>query len=425
MASKRTSFLMKNQVLHTLLTAEGNQRVCLWTEPMWGVPYFLFMPMAAVYMAAIGLDPIQIGTITTVSLISQTVAAAFSGVLTDKLGRRLCTAIFDVFAWVIPSILWATAQGYWSFFVAAIFNGCWRVTNNSWSLLLTEDAKPDKLIHLYAISSIAGLVAGFVAPLTYLLVQEFTLISTMRGLYAFMALSMAIKSALLYRISRETSVGLQRMEETRGKSIFTSLFDSRHVLKGMLRSRRIMLTVGISTCFILIRSVNDNFWPLLLTEKLAIPEELLSLFSTVRTVVMLILSFLLVPKLDARRFLKPLSLAMGLIIAVDLTLFMLNQAVLGIIVACVVAEATALSALTPLIPTLTMQALDRLERSRMLSLATTMALLVSAPFGTVAGLLSKLDRGLPMLLNIALALLAVFIAMRLERASDRAQTAEA
>lgn len=425
MSTHKGRFLMRNPILNTLFTARGNQRVCLWTEPMWGVPYFLFMPMAAVYMAALGLDPIQIGTITTVSLISQMVAAAFAGVLTDKLGRRLCTAIFDVFAWVVPSILWATAQGYWAFFAAAIFNGCWRVTDNSWSLLLTEDADPDKLIHIYTISSIAGLLAGFVAPLTYLLVQHNGLIITMRWLYAFMALSMATKCLLLYRISQETSVGKKRLQETRGKSILSSLFESRFVLMRMLRSRRIMLTVGISTCFILIKSVNDNFWPLLVTEKLAVPEELLSIFSTVRTLVMLILYFVLVPRLDARGFRKPLSVAMGLIIVVDLVFFALGKAEIAMVIGCVVIEAMALSALTPLVPTLTMQAMDKLERARMLSLATMMALLVSAPFGTVAGWLSKLDRGLPMLLNIALALLSIFLAMKLEREADRAEMAEA
>jgi ABC-type dipeptide/oligopeptide/nickel transport system permease subunit len=51
----------------------------------------------------------------------------------------------------------------------------------------------------------------------------------------------------------------------------------------------------------------------------------------------------------------------------------------------------------------------------MLGLATMMSLLVSSPFGTIAGALAKLDRSLPMLLNIALALLSCLIAIRLDR----------
>ena len=39
------------------------------------------------------------------------------------------------------------------------------------------------------------------------------------------------------------------------------------MLGRMFANRSIMLTVAIFTCFTMIRSVNDNFWPLLITEK--------------------------------------------------------------------------------------------------------------------------------------------------------------
>lgn len=97
-------------------------------------------------------------------------------------------------------------------------------------------------------------------------------------------------------------------------------------------------------------------------------------------------------------------------------LFFLTRGIYPLIIAGVLLEAVALSALQPLISTLNMQAMDRQERARMLGLATMMSLLVSSPFGTIAGALAKMDRSLPMLLNIALALLSCFIAVRLDRA---------
>ena len=36
---------MKEQhpsILHTIRTLKGNERACLWTEPLWGIPYSLF-----------------------------------------------------------------------------------------------------------------------------------------------------------------------------------------------------------------------------------------------------------------------------------------------------------------------------------------------------------------------------------------------
>ncbi len=108
--------------MRTLVTLKGNERACLWTEPLWGIPYNLYLPFASVYMAALGLNPVEIGTVSTVFFASQMVWALLSGPLTDKLGRRLCTVIFDILSWSVPSLLWMCAQNYWWFLAAAIFN---------------------------------------------------------------------------------------------------------------------------------------------------------------------------------------------------------------------------------------------------------------------------------------------------------------
>ncbi|NLD33718.1 MAG: MFS transporter [Clostridiales bacterium] len=413
-SKKGTGWLMRNPIMHTLVTLTGNPRACLWTEPLFGVPFNLFTPLAAVYMAALGLDPFMIGVVATVFLASQTVCAALGGVVTDKLGRRLTTAIFDIFAWIVPSVLWAVAQGPLAFVLAAFFNGFWRLTETSWSLLMTEDAEPGKIIHLYAITNIAGLIAGFVSPLTYLFVRHYSLVTTMRWLYALMALCMTIKTVLVYVMSTETQVGLRRLEENRGVSILSRLVESRFVLGRMFRERHIMLTIGLVAAFMLIKSVNDNFLPLLFTEKLGIPEENLSLFNTLRTLVMLVFYFVLVPRMDVRRFKKPLVGAMALLLAVDAVYFFLREGAMALIVVNVLMEAAALSILTPLLASLNMQVLDKEERARMFAFSLMMALLITTPFGTVAGWLSRLDRGLPMLLNIALAALSIGLALRLD-----------
>ncbi len=405
---------IRNPILRTLIDSRGNQRACLFSEPLYGIPFNLFTPLVAVYMAALGLNPFQIGLVTTVGLLSQMLAAPLGGVITDRLGRRLTTMLFDFLAWVIPSVLWATAQGLPSFLLAAMFNGFWRVTETSWGLLLTEDADPDKLIHLYAVTYIAGLLAAFVSPLTYLLVERFSLVSTMRGLYFVMCAMMTTKAVGLYMLTRESAIGLKRMAESKQVSIFSKLADSRHVLKRMFKSERIMLVVAIGTCYAMIRSVNDNFWPLMITEKLGIEEKNLSLFNTARNLVMLIIYLVFVPRLDVRAFRRPFTWAMGILIVVNLVLFSLGYATFAMILLLVSVEAVALATLQPLIPTLNMQAMDKEERARMLGLTTMLILLVTAPFGTLAGWLSKMDRAIPMLLNVGLAALSTWLAMRLD-----------
>ncbi len=405
--------LLRNPILNTFASFKGNQRVCLYTEPLFGIPSNLFIPLAAVYMAALGLTPLMIGLVTTVSLISQTIAAAVAGVVTDKLGRRKATALSELFAWIIPSILWATAQGPASMLVAAMFNGCWRISETAWGLLVTEDYPPEKIIHIYAITNIAALLGGFFSPLAYLFVREFSLVTTMRWLYAVSAFTMSIKTLLIYIYAKETSVGLRRMEESKGVSSIRHLMDSRFVLSRMLRMRHVMLTVALVACFLLIKSVNDNFLPLLLTEKLGIPSENLSLFNTLRTLVMLVFYFVLVPRLDVRRFLRPMVAGMVLLVAADLSFFVLNRGIMPIIVINVLLEAAALSMMNPMIASLRLQVLDQEERARMFAFTSMLAMLVTAPFGAVVGFLSGIDRSLPMLFNIALALLSIWAAFSL------------
>lgn len=404
----------RNPILNTFLTLKGNQRACLWLEPFFGIPFNLFTPLAAVYMAALGLNPFQIGLVTTVSLASQMVSAPLGGVITDRLGRRLTTAIFDVFAWLIAPILWATAQGPWSFVIAGMLNGLWRVTETSWSLLLVEEAEPDKIIHLYAITNIAGLLAGFVSPLTYFFVRGYGLVTTMRWLYAFMALMMLAKIVLLYRMSHESTQGVERMRLSRGTKLSARLWESRLVLLRMLRDRRIMLTIALLTCYAMIKSVSDNFWPLLVTEKLGLQEENLSIFSTVKTLVMLLLYFIVVPRLDARQFRRPLTIALAVAAGVAMMLFFLQGPVFAAVLFGVALEAMAMATLQPLMSTLNMQAMQGEERARMLGLGVMLTLMFTAPFGTLAGLLSKLDRSLPMLLTAGLAGLSIWLAGRLE-----------
>ena len=44
-------------MIRTLLGLRGNPRACVYTEPLWGIPYNLFIPYASLYMLALGYRP--------------------------------------------------------------------------------------------------------------------------------------------------------------------------------------------------------------------------------------------------------------------------------------------------------------------------------------------------------------------------------
>jgi len=403
----------QESILRTIVTLKGNERACLWTEPMWGIAYNLFAPFVSVYMAGIGLSPTMIGLIATLTLISQVVWSLLGGVLTDKLGRRLTTLIFDIIAWVIPAFLWMIAQDYRYFLLAALFNGASRVTENSWNLLMIEDSPKEKLIRIFSIGQIAAHLAGFFAPIAYFFVRRYDMVPTVRWLYGFFMVSMIIKIFLVYFLSTETSVGLRRMEETRGTSILHRLWDSRNVLFTMLKSRRIMLTIAFAACFTGLKTVNDMFWPLLVTGKLGIESENLSIFSTIKTMLMLCSFFLLVPRLNLRRFRNPVMLGLLLFMAQSVCMMLLPEGAYGLVLATVLMEGAALSLLIPFSSGLQMVNIDREERARMLAFFFAISMLITSPLSTIAGILADINAALPFAMIFCLASLALLLTWKL------------
>lgn len=166
---------MKNHVLITVLkNLTGNARGCVYTEPLWGIPFNLYAPYVSIYMVALGLADKQIGLIVSISMAFQIIMALLGGVITDKLGRRRTTLIFDNLSWSVPALVSALAQNFWYFMAAGIINSLWRITHVSWSCLLVEDTNQNLLVDIYTWIYIANQIVGFLAPLAGVLIGIFS-----------------------------------------------------------------------------------------------------------------------------------------------------------------------------------------------------------------------------------------------------------
>ena len=212
-----------NPLFNTLVQLKGNPRACVWTEPLWGIPFNLYAPYASLYMIALGVTTSQVGLIASLGMFVQVFSALVSGAITDKLGRKRTTFIFDLISWSIPCLIWAVAQNFTYFVIAAIINGLWRITANSWSCLLVEDANPDTLVDIFSWTHIAGLLAAFVAPLAGVFVGRYGLVPTVRVLYLFAFVSMTAKFVILNVFATETKQGEIRQRETANQSILSIL----------------------------------------------------------------------------------------------------------------------------------------------------------------------------------------------------------
>jgi MFS family permease len=394
--------LKNHSLFATLKNLTGNPRGCVYPEPLWGIPFNLYAPYVSIYMVALGLTDKEIGLIVSISGGFQVLLALLSGVVTDKLGRRLTTLLFDIVAWTIPSIISAVAQNFWYFLAAGIINSVWRITLNSWSCLLVEDAEESQLVDIYTWIYIANQIVGFVAPLAGILIGIFSLVPTVRGLYIFAAIMFTVKAVVTYQMTQETRQGMIRLHETRHQGIFSLLGGYGDVLQGLIRSPQTLYTAGIMLVVSISAMINGSFWGIIVTEKLHIPAQHLAIFPFVKTAIMFAFFFMVNPLLNKLHFKLPMTIGfLGFIIS-QILLISAPDKSYSILLISVFLEACSFAAVNPLVDRMIVQTIEPKERARIQSILYVGIILLTSPFGWIAGSLSTINKDLPFVINIIL-----------------------
>jgi MFS family permease len=396
------SRLYDHSLFVTLRSLRGNVRGAVFTEPLWGIPYNLYAPYVSVFMLALGLTDSQIGLIASIGLACQIFWTMLSGAITDKFGRKRTTLVTDIIAWSIPCLIWAFAQDFNAFLLAAIVNSMWRITHNSWLCLLVEDTDPKILVDVYSLIYISGLLAAFFSPLAGLLVAHFSLVPTMRGLYLLAFVMMTTKFFTMNAMVEETEHGLDRMRATRDQSLFAIVGDSRGVLPLILHSPETLVTGGLMVITAIATLIQNTFWSVIVTEKLQVPAEYLAFFSVARAVTMLFFFFLIMPRLrdvDAR---KPMVFGFAAMIASWTLLITMPPQSYFLLVVAVILEGCSVPAVSTLLDKLIATTVAPQERARIMAILYLVMLTATTPFGWIAGQASQLNRSLPFVINIVL-----------------------
>ena len=402
----------RHPLIETLVNVKGNPRIALYTEPLWVVPFNLYSPFVSVYMAALLLSDRQIGLIASIFMFSRAIFALLSGAVTDKLGRRLTTFIFDIASWSIPCLLWAFSQNFWWFVVAAAFNGMMQVTDNSWICLLVEDAEKGALVKIFSLLHMIAQLAVIFAPLAAILVNQLSIIPAMRILFMFSFISMTIKFFLLYFLGDETRVGKTRMEETKDMSIWQIMGGYGGIFKKIFASSDMILALVLTTIFSIVWMVTGSFFGLYVTGTLDIPEYFLAYFPILRALVIAAFLYLIQPKLEKFGFRMPMLIGLIIFVAGLVMLILTPVGSLPILFAVVFLDAVAFSFVVPRNDSLIQILIEPSERARIRGLMMVVVLGFSIPFGYLAGFLSEINRRLPFAMVAAiLVLMFVIIAV--------------
>ncbi len=390
----------------------------MFTEPIWGLPYNLYMPYVSIYMLSLGLRDAEIGLIASVSLFFQIAVSFISGAVTDKLGRKRATLIFDLLSWSVPTLIWAFAQNIYYFFVAALFNSLMRITTTSWACLLTEDAPREKLVTIWSWVTIAQILSGFFAPLAGVLVSWLSLVTAVRILYINAFVLMTIKFFVLNHFCEETGPGMKRMAEMAGAPLRSSFVNARGSVRKIISNPYTLNAFFILLVLLVYDSVKGIFWSIMVVKGLGLPESSIAAFPFIRSAIMLAVYFLVLPLMDHREYKAPFIASFALLAASNIFLLASPGGSYLFVGLNVLLDAVAFALISPFKEALVFDAVDPNDRAGILGIFNVAMLTIASPFAWIAGLLSERSRLLPFFLIVVLAFfggLLVFQAARFKR----------
>ncbi len=390
-----------DQIKHTRLilgSFTGNARACLLTESLWTIPFNLYIAYTSLYMMALGCSAQQIGIVAAVGLTFEMFFAAIGGVITDRLGRKRTTFIFDFIAWSIPTLIWAFAKSFEHFLIAAMINAVVKIVFTSWGCLLIEDTLPRRRVHVYTWIFLAGTFAGFFAPIAGLFVDRAGLVPAVRGLYLFAFVSMTFMFVIRNRFSHETAIGRRKMSEAKSKPFRDAVSEYKEVFGVMKRTPVIVFAFSILILTNIQLIYGRTFLSILLKEKLDFPVALISLAPALASLAKMIVFLFVLPGMSR---LKPsIASIYGLAVSAAGLLLLVGSPVGGILpaLAGVMLEAAGFAIILPFAESMLANAVVDEHRAKILSLFYTVANGVIAPFGYLGGVLAAASPRFPFLL---------------------------
>jgi DHA1 family tetracycline resistance protein-like MFS transporter len=359
-------------------------------EPMWGIPYNLFSPYLSLYMVALGCTSAQIGIISALGMVLQMAFSLLAAPITDRMGRKRATLVFDTASWSAAVVIWIFANDFWVFVAAAVVQAINRVVHVSWNCLMIEDTEKDLLVPLFSWFTIAGLLAALFSPIAVELVKAYTIVPAMRWMMGVAFVLMTLMFILRNAATHETSVGRVRMEQSKSEPFFRQLKAMFLVVADIRRSRKTMFFFILTAIYNAAISVKAPFFALLLTEALGFDDYVTGYFTAASSLVMLAVYLFVQPVLARFRPKAPLSVGLGLcaagsaVLLPELGSYAANMAA---VVVSVVLSALGTAIAQPFIDGISHGSIDNDKRANMTSILIASTLLASAPFTLFGGFL--------------------------------------
>jgi MFS family permease len=135
--------------------------------------------------------------------------------------------------------------------------------------------------------------------------------------------------------------------------------------------------------------------------------------------------FLVMPRLNKMHYKVPMVVGFLGFVASQLVLIAAPDHGYSFLIVSVFLEACSFAAVSPLADQMVALTINPQERARILSIVYVVIILLTSPFGWIAGTLSARNKNLPFILNIALFATGAVLAYLAGQASQKRLAAEA
>jgi MFS transporter, DHA1 family, tetracycline resistance protein len=415
MGSMNNSFYEKGEVENLYKQINGNARACMIVEPMFIIPYSLFITYASVYMLMQGLNETEIGLITSIGLIVQIIASFISGFLTDKLGRKKALLIFDLISWSVTTLLWAFSQSFWLFLAAAMINGFQKVSHNAWTCLIVEDTEPKKRSVVYTVLQFITIVGGLFAPLAGIIVSQISLVPAVRLMYLIAFVSMTLMFIIRHLTTTESEIGKRKREESRELIISNALKEYLGTAKEIMKNKQLFIIFLVYILFQFQLIMQNTYLSIYFVDVLSFRDSTIAFFPAISSVCMLVLLLLVIPKFRDEHQHKYMMIGFFLSIFALILLVISPQGSLIPIILSTILLAAGLLLSNPYLETAVANAIDNENRANIFSILNVFLLLFISPAGIIGGITYNLDPRLPFILMIAALFINIVLIYQLTR----------
>ncbi|ADQ07997.1 major facilitator superfamily MFS_1 [Caldicellulosiruptor hydrothermalis 108] len=400
-----------------------NAKKILFFEPIFTIPYAMFIIYSSLYMTRVGVKDYQIGLLSTVLNLVMLITSPFAGLLVNKFGRKKVLLIGDFLSWCVYAYIFFFAKDFTWFLIATVFNGLMRIPELAWRLLLMEDATENERVAIYSVTVFVWNMGNLFAPLMGVLVARFGLVPATKWTVLAFGILVNILIVVRHLVTSESSVGQKLVQENSDSNNngFSEWFDS---LKYMFRNRQLLLIVLVTIFGNVALIFRDTYKNIYLSEALHYPDSIISVFPTLWSAVALIFVIFLIPNLKEQKHDTVLFWGMLLITVSNALILVAPPGTFGFILMIIVTVLGSIGAAVyySFVDAILANSVDDARRAHVLSITMFLISLFSMPVGAIAGQCYTFSKSLPFVLATIFTLLCtvlIFFKVRIRRAQER------